>query len=357
MKKAKRITLADVARHARVSTATASRVLQKNGPVSDELRARIDNAVKTLGYRPRKMGKATTQRTLAVMAGDLLNPYFPQVIRGIQDEADNYGLILTLYNLTDHPQRQHELIERLSRQQIDGVIVMGTMPFPELLAWRERENVPLIVFNRRLALPGVHSILVDFENALYRAAQHLLSLGHTRIGYLGGYSSSEIALSRRRGIETALAEIGLTLRPEWCASIPPGTEIDGGYQAMTMLMQLPVEERPTGVIAFNDVVALGALHAARAQGVRVPQDVSVIGVDDIFASAHSHPPLTTISQPKYRMGALAVQVLRQMGDPRTDMSSGCTVLESPLIVRESTGPVPAPSPAGEAHAPVLHGER
>ncbi len=357
MKKAKRVTLADIARHARVSTATASRVLQKNGPVSEDSRTRIENAAKTLGYAPRKMAKASAQGNIAVMAGDLLNPYFPQVIRGIQDEADNYGLILTLYNLTDHPQRQHQLIERLSRQQIDGVIVMGTMPFPELLAWRERKNVPLVVFNRRLALPGVHSILVDFENALYRAAQHLISLGHTRIGYLGGYGSSEIALSRRRGIETALAEIGLTPRPEWFVPIPPGTEIDGGYQSMSMLMQLPVDARPTGVIAFNDVVALGALHAARAQGVRVPQDVSVIGVDDIFASAHSHPPLTTISQPKYRMGALAVQVLRQIGDPRMDMSSGCTVLESPLIVRESTGPAPTLSPVGDAHAPLLHSER
>lgn len=357
MKKAKRVTLADVARHARVSTATASRVLQKNGPVSEDLRLRINNAVETLGYTPRRTAMPATQGTIAVMAGDLLNPYFPQVIRGIQDEADNYGLILTLYNLTDHPQRQHQLIEKLSRQRIDGVIVMGTMPFPELLAWRERQNVPLVVFNRRLALPGVHSILVDFENALYRAAQHLTSLGHTRIGYLDGYSSSEIALSRRRGIETALAEVKLTLRPEWCATIPPGTEIDGGYQAMSMLMQLPVDKRPTGVIAFNDVVALGALHAARVQGVRVPQDVSVIGVDDIFASAHSHPPLTTISQPKYRMGALAVQVLRQIGDPNMKMSSGCTVLESPLIVRESTGPAPSLSPVGDTHAPLPHGDR
>ena len=135
-----------------------------------------------------------------------------------------------------------------------------------------------------------------------------------------------------------MAEAGLPLRAEWCQAVPPGVEIDGGFQAMIQL--LDQAERPTGVIAFNDVVALGALHAARVRDLRVPQDLSIIGVDDIFAAAHAHPPLTTINQPKYRMGALAVQTLRRMKLGEVEAAGSCTVLESPLIVRESTGPAP-----------------
>ena len=343
MKRNKRSTLADVARHARVSSATASRVLHNTGPVSQDLRERIQKAVAALGYTPRKQATPAQQSsadTIAVLAGDLLNPFFPQMVRGVQDEADNYGLILTLYNVTDHPQRQEQLVQKLSRQRIDGVIVMGTSPFPELLAWRERQDIPLVVLNRRLNLPGVHCILVDFENAIYRAAQHLLSLNHTRIGYLSAFSTSQIAAARQRGLESALAEAGLSLRPEWRASVPPGVEIDGGFQAMMTLLDLAPEERPTGVIAFNDVIALGALHAARTRGMRVPQDLSLIGVDDIFAAAHADPPLTTIGQPKYRMGALAVQTLRRISLGQMSTPCSCTVLESPLIVRESTGPAP-----------------
>jgi LacI family transcriptional regulator len=226
---------------------------------------------------------------------------------------------------------------------------MGTAPFPELLDWRERQNIPLVVINRRYNQEGIHCILVDFENAICRATQHLLSLNHTRIGYLAAFGTSQIALARQRGLESALAEVGLPLRPEWCSTVPPGVEIDGGFQAMLALLDLAPDERPTGVIAFNDVIALGALHAARTRGLRVPHDLSVIGVDDIFAAAHAHPPLTTVSQPKYRMGALAVQTLRQMSRGQMDTLSSCTVLESPLIVRESTGPAPHNGSNAEKH--------
>jgi DNA-binding LacI/PurR family transcriptional regulator len=344
MKKKRRATLVDVAHHAQVSTITVSRVLHNTGPVSQDLRARIEASVAVLGYTSRRASRQQQGGgTIAVLTGDLLNPFFPEIVRGIQDEADNYGLILTLYNPTDHIQRQHQLLQKLSRQRIDGVIIMGTAPFPELLTWREQHHVPLIVLNRRISQPGIHCILVDFENAMYRATQHLLSLNHTRIGYLAPSRQSEVAQARRRGLEAALTEAGLRLRPEWCATIPPGVDIDGGLQAMRTLLELPVAERPTGVIAFNDTVALGAMHAARVHGLRVPRDISIIGVDDIFAAAHAYPPLTTISQPKYQMGKLAVQTLARMNEEQMNVTGGCTVLESPLIVRESTGPAPLPS--------------
>lgn len=338
MKKSKRPTLADIARHARVSTITVSRVIHKTGPVSQDLRERIELSIAALGYTSRKTVQPPAGGTIAVLTGDLLNPFFPEIVRGIQEEADNYGLILTLYNLTDHPNRQQQLLQRLSRQRVDGVILMGSAPFPELLTWREQHHISLVVLNRRIVQPGIHCILVDFENALYRATQHLLGFKHTRIGYLAPSRNTEVAQARWRGFEAALTEAGLSIRPEWCPSISPGLDIDGGLQAMRLLLDLPSTERPTGIIAFNDAVALGALHAVRIHGLCVPQDISIIGVDDIFVAAHAYPPLTTISQPKYQMGKLAVQTLARMNEGQMNATGGCTVLESPLIVRESTGP-------------------
>lgn len=340
MKTKKPATLADVARHARVSTATASRVLHDTGPVSQDLRKKIEASVAALGYTPRRASKPRSQGTIALFVEDLLNPYFPEIIRGVQEEADNYGTLLTLYNLTDHPQRPHQLLQKLSKQSVEGIIVTGSSPFPELLKWHERHQVPMVVINRQVAREGVHCIKVDFENAMYRATQHLLSLGHTRIGHLASPVTGEIAQSRLRGIEAALKEVGLTLRPEWCPAVPPGAEVEGGYQVMRVLLDLPADHRPTAVLAFNDIIAVGALHAVRASGLRVPQDISIIGVDDISIAAHVYPPLTTIGQPKYRMGKLAVQTLRQMRERKMPLGNNCTLLESPLIVRESSGPAP-----------------
>jgi DNA-binding LacI/PurR family transcriptional regulator len=345
MRVKKRPTLTDVARHARVSTATASRVLHHTGPVSQDLRKRIEMSVAALGYSPRLASKRPDEGTIALLVGDLLNPYFPEIVRGVQDEVDNCGLILTLYNLTDHPQRQSQLLRKLSKPAVEGVILTGSSPFPELLAWQERHKIPLVLLNRRVNQPGVHCIMVDFENAMYRATQHLLSLNHVRIGHLASPSTGEIAQARQRGIEVALRGAGLTLRPEWCPVVPPGTEVEGGFQAMRVLLDLPISERPTAVIAFNDIVAVGALHAVRAHGLCVPQDISIVGVDDIAIAAHAYPPLTTIGQPKYRMGKSAVQTLRRMCEGKISPGNNCTLLESPLIVRESTAPVPQSSPA------------
>ncbi|MBI5303860.1 MAG: LacI family DNA-binding transcriptional regulator [Chloroflexi bacterium] len=344
MKTKKPATLADVARHARVSTATASRVLHNTGPVSQDLRKKIEASVAVLDYTPHRTSKPRSHGTIALLVEDLLNPYFPEIIRGVQDEVNLAGIILTLYNLTDHPEHPQQLLQKMSKQSLDGIIITGSSPFPELLDWRDRHKVPMVIINRQVARPGVHCIKVDFENAMYRATQHLLSLGHTRLGHLASPVTGEIEQSRQRGIELALKEAGLTLRPEWCPIVPPGTEVEGGYQAMRALLDMPADHRPTAVLAFNDIIAVGALHAARGCGLRVPQDISIIGVDDISIAAHVYPPLTTIGQPKYRMGKLAVQTLRQMREGKMPVGNNCTLLESPLIVRESSGPAPQSTP-------------
>ncbi len=330
-----RPTLADVAKHARVSTATASRVIHKTGPVSPGLRKQVQNTITAIGYVPRSTAIPDSEATIAVLAAHLANPYFGEVIAGIQDEAASHGIGLMLFNLTDGSQNHQQILDRLEKRTLIGLIAMGAQPFPELLTWRDHAKLPLVLINHFVDKPGVYSIGIDIENAMSRVVQYLISLNHTRIGHIAGPSTwGEISQSRRRGIERAMAEHGLPFRPEWCSVISPGSQTDGGFDAMSNLLKLPSAERPTAVIAFNDMIAFGALHAIHANGLSVPQDISLIGVDDIFVSAHCKPPLTTIGQPKYQMGRLAVEIAHQACQGSEDLRN-YTLLESPLIIRES----------------------
>lgn len=338
MKTEARVTLSDVARRAGVSITSVSRLINRTGPVNDETRQRIESAMAELGFEPRRAAPRSNGPALAILTGDLLNAYFPEVIRGVQDEADAYGMVTMLFSLTDQPQRQQAILQRLGRRVADGVILMGSPIFPGLDVIQARQNLPLVVINRKACGPALGSITVDFESAGYRAAQHLIMLGHTRIGFISLFQLNvDVAIARHNGVLSAVRDAGLTMQPDWIVNCPPGTEMDGGFYAMTSLLTRPRSEIPTAYVCFNDGIAVGVEHAIRAAGYRVPEDFSVVGFDDLAIAAHASPPLTTISQPKYRIGMMAVQMLRKMlNDIST--SGDCVQMESPLVVRESTGP-------------------
>ncbi len=333
--------LTDVAHHSGVSPATVSRVLNNTAPVSEDVRARVLSALDALGYVPaipRSTGRNSAS-TIALLISDVLNPYFTEVVRGVEDEAGVDDFMPLLLDAVEDPQHEQQLLRVLANQPISGIIVCASrLISDDLLAVHRRHKIPMVVLNRCIHHPNVACIVTDFENSTYRATRHLLALNHVRIGFLSGPGTSEASQSRRRGVESALSEAGLPLRPEWCIGSFPN--VDGGFQAMSALLTLPPSERPTAVAVYNDVMALGALHAVRAHHLRVPEDISLVGFDDIAMAAHSNPPLTTISQPKYRMGRLAMQTLRRMIQGQPPPEEGYTLMESPLIVRESTALAP-----------------
>lgn len=341
-------TLADVARYAGVSSATVSRVLNHAESVSEGVRGRVEAAIAALGYQPKRAATSQNlaQGTIALLISSILNPYYPEVVRGVEDEAEGDGLALILVNTTDDPQREQRALRMLSERPVDGVIVCGTrLAAQDLIGLHERYQMPVVVTNRYVEHPNIACIMTDTKIAAYRATQHLLNLNHTRIAYLAGHNSLEGSQARQEGVELALAEAGLTLPPQWR---PIGfRNIEGGFQAMSALLALPSANRPTAVIAFNDLMALGALQAVRSHGLNVPRDISIVGFDDITMAAHTNPPLTTVDLPKYYLGQLAVQMLRQMRQGLAPPSS-YNLLESRLIVRESTAPLAAArSPAEE----------
>ena len=345
-----RTSLLDVARHAGVSPATASRVINNSAHVRENVRERVLASVKALGYQTSGSSASAAllkQNTIALIIPDILNPYFTEIARGVQDEASGDKLLPLLLDTAEDPQRETEFLRMLANQPVCGIIACGSrISTDDLIAIRCHLNTPMITLNRTLRMPNIACIIVDLKNATYRAARHLIDLNHTRIGFLTGPSKSETSLARRAGMEAALAEAGLALRPEWCPLSFP--DVDGGFQAMSAVLALPPENRPTAVIAYNDLMALGVLHAVRSHGLRVPEDISVVGIDNIAMAAHSNPPLTTISTPKHRMGRMAVQQLRRMMEGHPPPGEGYTLVECPLIVRESTAPAPGSNGRGSS---------
>jgi len=335
-------TLADVALRAGVSPTTVSRVINAHPAVNQETRERVLAAITALGYK-----SALSQGSLNILPGtvallitDILNPFFPEIVRGVEDEAGTNGLALILCNTSEDPLREQQTVQILSERRLDGMIACASrMTAQDLIALQRRHDTPMVIINRRVDEPCIPCITIDFADAACRAAQHLIGLGHRRIAYLPGNGKAESSLARRRGIETALAGVGAALRADWCLDSFPN--IEGGFQATSVLLGLPPEERPTAVIAYNDIIAIGALQAIRAHHLRVPEDVSVVGFDDIAVAAHTCPSLTTISQPKYRMGQMAMRMLRQIMQGQYVPCGGYTLVESPLVVRGSSGLAPA----------------
>ena len=333
-----RPSLTDVARQAGVSPATVSRVLNHTASVREDVRQRVLLAVGDLGYQsPPYSPTPVRQNAIAMLIPDILNPYFTEVVRGVQMEASQDGYMPLVLDTSESPEREMEFLRTLGEQPVCGIIAVGSrMSTAELVTMRTHLSMPMVVINRILRLPNLACILVDLENATYRATRHLMDLGHTRIAFLPGPAASETSGLRRHGVDKALAENGLVIGK----GISPATfpDIDGGFQAMSALLAQPPGERPTGVICYNDLMALGALHAIRSHHLRCPEDISVIGIDNIAMTQHTNPPLTTLAISKAQLGRLAMQILRRMIAGQPPPEDSYSLVDCNLILRDSTGP-------------------
>lgn len=335
-----RPNLSDVAHQAGVSPATVSRVLNHTATVSDEIRTRVLQAVSGLGYQaPPYSPAAVRQNSIALLIPDILNPYFTEIARGVQVEASQDGFMPLVLDTNEDAGRELDFLNSFVREPVSGIIVAGSrISNDEMISVRSHLNIPMVVLNRILRLPNVACMVVDLENATYRATRHLIDLGHTRIAFLPGPAVSETSNLRRRGVEKALNSAGLEIsRSLSPASFP---DVDGGFQATSALLALPPAERPTGLVCYNDLMALGALHAIRLHHLRCPEDISVIGIDNIAMTTHSNPPLTTLAISKAQTGRMAMQILRRMIAGQPPPEDSYTLVECTLLLRESTGPCP-----------------
>ena len=331
---ARRVTTHDVARKAGVSQATVSLVLGGNprARVSASTRERVMHAAGELGYRPNMLARALVQRksyTIGVMVPDLSNPFFMDVVAGVQRVAAEAGYVVLPGDVRETSPARH--LDALRARQVDGVVLdgFGALALPE----SELAGLKVVLVDEPSErFPGVAS---DAPQAGRLAAEHLLALGHTRLGFGGPASDVYGFRMRERGFFQALRAAGLALSSDRLRRVPPS--VAGGLQAMRALLSLPEADRPTAVFCATDLLAAGALKTCLTAGLAVPGEMSIVGCDDIELARVLTPELTTVRIPSRELGARAARLLiKQLDDEGWTPRPG-KPLPVRLVVRGTTG--------------------
>jgi len=335
----RKITLEDVAQEAGVSVSTASRALAQHTAISTGTRDRVAAAAQALNYQQtaRRTPVALATNTIAMLIADIRNPHSNSIVLGLEDEAGYDNTNLLLMTTRNDPLREQQVVERLTTIPLDGIVIMNSscLPVEKILKIQAKRELPIVIFNYAIEHARIGCIIPDTRSAAYRTTSYLISLGHQRIAYVG--TKSRTSSERQQGIEQALQDNNINIDPAQFINRNVDDEIRG-MRAMETLLAL--DPPPTAVIAFNDIMAYGAMHVIYQHGLRIPDDISVIGFDDIPTSAYIIPPLTTVALPTHRMGQLAMHLIRRIQAGEDMRAAEPIILESPLVIRESTGPAP-----------------
>ena len=330
------MTIKDVAKRAGVGIATVSRALHGSAQVSPETAARIRKVIEELGYRPNTNAQSLASgrsHLLGLVVSDITNPFFPELIKGFEGVALDHGYDVFVASTNYDPARTALCVKRMIERKTDGVAIMTSEIDPTLRDTFAKRKVPLVFLDVGQVASGVSNVKIDYAHGIVEAVDHLRALGHGRIAFISGPLHLESVRERRDAFLNRLDGADGSPRPE--PLVEEGNhKADGGFQAMERVL----ERAPgtTAVIASNDLTAIGALRAIRQHGLRVPEDISVVGFDDTPWASLLCCPLTVISESTYKMGEIAVNLLldrlekREAGPPKT------IVLEDELIVREST---------------------
>jgi LacI family transcriptional regulator len=329
-------TIHDVAREAGVSASTVSRVLNGSAPVNEEKRRRVLRAVEKLNYRPNALARSLKKKrthSIGLIVPDITNPFFAEVAKGVEDVAREYGYTVILCNSENDPARERTYLNVLQEKQVDGVIFVTAGANEGDRVGRLERGIPVVMLDREI--PGIpaDAVLVDNEEGAYEAAKHLLALGHRRIGIITGPLLLSTAEERLEGYKKAMREAGVPVKPRLVKD--GGFTFQGGYAAMHQLLE-GGNDLPSAVLASSDIMALGAMKAAEERGLRIPQDLALVGFDDIMVASLVKPALTTIAQPKRQMGQLAVEMIVERLE-RGRRRAKRVLLRPKLVVRESCG--------------------
>ena len=322
-----------------VSTATVSRVLAKSGRVSPDLEARVREAARTLNYQPNRAARTLRARqgsTVGVLIPDIQNLFFTAIVRGIDDEVQKHGYTVLLANSDGALERERVYLDTFRAEGAAGLLVIPSQNDERIYREFLQTGVPLVVLDRTVHLPNVDLVSVTNGEGSAQAVAHLVSLGHRRIAMIAGLETHNVGRERRLGFIAGLESAALPVDPALIRDA--GFERERAREATRELLKLP--DPPTAIFSANNTMSLGVLQAVHELGLRAPDDVSIVGFDDMPWQVAMQPPLTCISQPTYDIGATAARLLiARIGDP--DRPVHRVVLETSLIVRGSSGPPPA----------------
>lgn len=329
-------TIKDVAALAGISYTTVSHVVNKTRPVSEEVRIKVEAAIKTLDYVPSAVArslKAKTTATIGLLVPNSLNPYFAELARGIEDYCERNGYCVILCNSDDNPDKQRSYLRVLLEKRIDGLIVASAGGDSGLVQGLAGVRTPMVIVDRGLEGVDADLVRIDHEYGAYLATRHLLELGHREIATISGPATTSVAQMRLAGFCRALKDAGLEVPAQ--RMVESDFTSTGGYNAAATLLE---SNPPSAIFAANDMIGIGVLRAAAERNIRVPTELSVIGFDDIQMSRYVYPALTTVGQSILQLGEMAAGVLlRRIAKP--DLTIEQRIVTPSIVIRESTAPL------------------
>ncbi|MFC4099774.1 LacI family DNA-binding transcriptional regulator [Paenibacillus xanthanilyticus] len=325
-------TIYDVAKEAGVSIATVSHVINGKGKISRERREEITRIMVRMGYKPSMIASALTGKktfALGLLVPDISNPFFAEIARAVEDEGQRHGYSVFICSTDNKDEKVEHYAELLRQKNVDGVIIGTGMKELAVLDPLLHGGVPIAFISREFPTAQVPSVVVDDYAGGAAAAEHLIALGHRRLAVLAEEESVSSSRERVRGFRHTLTAAGI-------AFDQTDVRISGMKESMHRALELLRQgDRPTAIFCCNDMLAIGALRAAKELGLRIPHDCSIVGFDDTVLASVTDPPLTTVAQPIDRMGQAAVQVLVRLIE-QPDMRSERIVLPPALSIRQSS---------------------
>jgi len=334
-------TIKDIARQAGVSHTTVSRALHHSPLISPQTTVRIQEIASELGYNPSVAArslKTNRSQALGVIVSHIADPYFSEILQGIDDVAQENGYSLFIASAQRDPSREHAIIQTMREHRVDGVILCSPHFTAEQSDQLNSYNIPIVAINNQGVEVYRFAIYHDDMDGSTQASRHLINLGHKRIAYLGDFTSGRTTQERLAGYKQAMGEADLPVRPEYIHQVS-GNRAEQGVQGLDYFLCLL--DRPTAVICYNDMMAVGLLKGLRRAGLQAPDDLSVTGFDNIMYSDYTQPPLTTIDQPKRFLGAEAARMMLAQLRLKVDSvlrEKQIKRLKGMLIIRQSTAP-------------------
>ncbi|MEM1055531.1 MAG: LacI family DNA-binding transcriptional regulator [Bacteroidota bacterium] len=331
------VTLKEIAEVAGVSIATASRALTVPERVAVSTRERIEAIAADLGYRPSKVARRLRSRggathILGVLIPDIQNPFFAEVIRGVEAVAHEAGYSVLFHNVDESVERQRAAVDALRTERVDGVILPPVREHDADVDALIEDGIPVVCVDRRMTRSAVDTVVANSEQGARDGVALLIEQGHRRIGFIGGAPTLSTSRERLAGYRRAHDEVDLLIDPALLAEA--NGRMEGGQAAAEALLSL--EDRPTALFTANNLMTLGALAATHQRGLRIPEDLALVGYDDMPWAMALNPPLTAVRQPGEEMGRRAAELLlARIEEP--DRSPSLVVLQPSLVVRRSCG--------------------
>jgi LacI family transcriptional regulator len=330
------MNIQEIARRAKVSTATVSRTINHVPTVDPRIAKRIWKVIDESGYCPNIQARTLVSgrsRILGLVVSEITNPFFPEIVQAFETIAVEHGYEILLVSTVHDPKRMDKSVRRMTERRVDGIAVMTFGMEDLLLEDRQLSNIPLVFVDVGPKRPRVSNIRIDYLKGIRQAVQHLAALRHEKIAFISGALSLGSAISRLNAFNQAMDEIGLNVQKSFI--VEGDHTLEGGIRAMQTLLSLP--KRPSAVLCSNDMTALGVMHKCHQQGLSIPQDLSLVGFDDIKLSQFFLPPLTTVRMSQSELAHIAFQALMAELKMEKPSKEGTEYrMETSLVLRETT---------------------